>query len=328
MQRLLAVASQLDGSEDWCFAAAWKRWAVSLRRDADGDPNDVVAHEDRRDLRGARLLAAWLNHFDTREQNTMDVFVPLRADDEASAGHVRHYILDLGDCFGSVWNVDGISKRLGTAYYLDFGYVFEDFVTFGVIERPWTARSAPAGSSHYFSARDFVPRIGEVGLSQSRVHAHDRGGWSMDARILSHFDAPLVAAAVSVGQYDPESTRYLEATLLRAAGHLEALSDAPRRFSKLRIEAIALCGVDLARAHDFVTEGRSYTARAYWARTRTLRSASSRRQRWGGASASSFHGEGVATRHLRYFVVEIFNGLEGSLRAHLYDLGSQHGFRG
>ena len=39
------------------------------------DPNDVVLHENRRELRGLRLFAAWSNHDDTRAQNTQDSYV-------------------------------------------------------------------------------------------------------------------------------------------------------------------------------------------------------------------------------------------------------------
>jgi hypothetical protein len=66
------------------------------------DPNDVIPHEDRRDLRGARLVAAWLNHFDAREQNTMDSWIASNPKEkDSSPGYIRHYYLDTSDSFGS-----------------------------------------------------------------------------------------------------------------------------------------------------------------------------------------------------------------------------------
>jgi len=39
------------------------------------DPNDIIEHQDRRELRGMRLLAAWTQHFDAREMNTLAMWI-------------------------------------------------------------------------------------------------------------------------------------------------------------------------------------------------------------------------------------------------------------
>ena len=82
------------------------------------DPNDVIAHDDRRELRGGRLLAAWLDHFDAREQNTMTSWITDapggKSKPDASPGHVVHYYLDTSDCLGSEWDWEQIPAGSGT----------------------------------------------------------------------------------------------------------------------------------------------------------------------------------------------------------------------
>ena len=60
------------------------------------DPNDVIPHEHRRELRGLRLFAAWTNHDDTRAQNTQDSWV-----EAGGRRYIRHHLLDFGSTFGS-----------------------------------------------------------------------------------------------------------------------------------------------------------------------------------------------------------------------------------
>ena len=132
------------------------------------DPNDVVNHEDRRDLRGSRLLGAWLNHFDARAQNTLAMFIPV----EKGTGYVEHYIIDWGDTLGSIWDWDPISRRLGYNYYFDLSAGVNDFgvdrsapTLDGHREEPAVGRGGSGDDAH--RARALVER------DASKIHGLD-----------------------------------------------------------------------------------------------------------------------------------------------------------
>lgn len=220
------------------------------------DPNDVIAHEDRRELRGARVLAAWLNHFDAREQNSMDSWISENPKiNDTSPGYVRHYYLDTSDCFGSEWDWDGISRRLGNSYLLDFGDIATDFVTLGSRTGPWeVAKRTPGmGLFGYFHYDNFDPdgwKNEYPNPAFSRATEHDNA-WM--ARILSRLDRADIEALVALGkfskpEYEQFLTEVLEQRLRRIVERyltrLSPLSDAhidPQG---------SLCLLDLARRRD------------------------------------------------------------------------------
>ena len=69
------------------------------------DPNDVIPHEDRRDLRGARVFFAWLNNVDIKEDNSVDTWV--EDPRTPGKGHVRHHLIDFGNSLGIFgWKTD------------------------------------------------------------------------------------------------------------------------------------------------------------------------------------------------------------------------------
>ncbi|MBN1610163.1 MAG: hypothetical protein JW940_26285 [Polyangiaceae bacterium] len=301
----------------------------------DDDPNDVIPHEDRRELRGARLVAAWVNHFDAREQNTMDVFLPADPSRRDGPGHVRHYIMDLGDCFGSVWSIDAFSRQFGHAYLFDVPYVTEDFVTLGTIERPWERARRVGGTFNYFSARDFDPDLwrGEYPNPAFGRMTEADGAWM--ARILAHFDDDLVAAAVRVGQYDAPSTQYLTQTLIqRRDAILKRYLSRLSPMGGVHVVQEQLCGTDLARRSRTVPQetvsfsARRFVGAAYEPEGSLRVVATSSGRVCVPLLHHARHGGAPDADPSRYLVVDVSNGYSrGPLRAHLYDLGPKRGFQ-
>jgi hypothetical protein len=163
------------------------------------DPNDVIEHQDRRELRGMRLLAAWTQHFDAREMNTLAMWI----ESGQGAGYVRHDMIDFGDCFGSVWEPPALGRRLGHSHYFDLQDTLEDWFTFGLRERPWErARFGPTGKVFgYYGTEDFEPERWKAGYPNpafSRMSERD-GAWM--ARIVAGFSEDALRVLVREGQF-------------------------------------------------------------------------------------------------------------------------------
>ncbi len=60
------------------------------------DPNDIVPHEHRRELRALKVFGAWTNLVDMKAGNTLDTVIT-----ENGRSVVRHYLQDVGSTFGT-----------------------------------------------------------------------------------------------------------------------------------------------------------------------------------------------------------------------------------
>ncbi len=308
------------------------------RRD---DPSDVVAHEDRRDLRGARVLAAWLGHERASEHSTRDTWLAQReGESEAllSPGVVRHYQVGLGACLGSEEVSDDASHRLGRVDQLDLAQEATDPILTGILERPGgrASRSARGDIFGDFSAGDLEPRRWQSGYPNpafARMSELD-GAWS--ARSLARFTPELVEAAVRAGDFTlARHTGFLiEQLLLRREALLRRYLARVSPIADLRLSGEDLCGKDLGRSTRVFTDTDfAYRARAYAGADLAHHSSPAVRP---GADGSLC----LSVAHVaddsgapddsasRYVVIDIFNGVApGPLRAHLYDLGPRRGFR-
>jgi hypothetical protein len=298
------------------------------------DPNDVIPHEDRRELRGGRLLAAWLDHFDAREQNSMDIWFADRKDEpESSPGRVIHYYLDTSDILGSEWDWPQISRRLGYSYVLDWGDVGRDFFTLGIPMRPWDEVQYAKGHElfAYFNLENFVPdqwKNEYPNPAFSRMTERD-GAWM--ARILARFTPDMVDALAKMGQFsDPSNAIFvadvlegrLKKILARYLTRLSPLADVHIEDDRL------LCATDLAAKRWVRSEGAfHYGAEDGFGRPLSVE------QR--AAAAVCVNLPHVAPDRgppdddsSRYLRVSIRDGVaKGPLVAHLYDLGPTRGFR-
>ena len=230
------------------------------------DPNDITAHENRRDLRGLYVFSAWLNNTDPRAANTLDTVV-----EQNGIRFIRHYLIDFGSSLGS----SGDRPKDAT-----YGHEFvlptptqtlKRVFTLGMGSAPWERRSYPdvpgvgRFESKLFDPDSWKPLIPNPAFL-SRLPDDDF--WA--AKQVIAFTDDDIRAIVETGEYsNARSAEYVIATLAKRRDKIGRTF-----FSKVlpvdhfRVEKDELLFDDLALKYGF------HAARPYkvqWARFDNIR---------------------------------------------------------
>jgi hypothetical protein len=175
--------------------------AVGTRTD---DPNDRIAHQNRRELRGFGVFAAWVNDTDTFQSNTLDVYVG-----PPGAGHVVHYQQDVGGAF-AVWAARPAAYWMGHAAFFSPSLAMRSILTLGFMPQPWEGirdehdrRAAESRELGAFSALDFDPRKWQPAVYHPAFARQTKRDRYWAAKRLELFTPAELRAAIAAGRYPP-----------------------------------------------------------------------------------------------------------------------------
>ena len=187
-----------------------------------GDPNDRLAHERRRDLRGQFPIFAWVDHVDLGTENSLDMWI----DDprHPRRHYVEHYRIDFGKTLGVMASTNHYPQE-GHVYSVDYPDIARSLVTLGIAPRPWDHVLAPAltGVAPTFVADGFDPGAWHPDTPYAPFDEADRFDKFWGARLVARFTRDQIHAAVEAGRFsDPRAVEYLTDTLVARQHATEA----------------------------------------------------------------------------------------------------------
>jgi hypothetical protein len=179
---------------------------IGFRRD---DPNDLIPHEDRRELRGLRVIASWINDWDLKEPQSLDMYV-----EEGGRKFLRHYLLDFGSSLGA--DTTPTEYYHGREYGLDSKSITKEVLTLGKYqaadEKHGVMISPEVGM---FTAKDFDPEHWKQTYPAIMFDNMTDQDAFWATRIILSFTEPELRSIVQTGEYtDPRDAEYIVQTLL------------------------------------------------------------------------------------------------------------------
>ncbi len=175
------------------------------------DPNDIVPHEHRRDLRGLFVFCAWLGHDDSRAINTLDMVV-----EENGVPFIRHHLVDFGSILGSA-SVYSNSSRSGNEHLFEWGKASKQVLTLGFAPpRYHRLKYNYFPSVGKFDHRVFDPELWttEEPNPAFKNRLPDDAYWA--AKKVMAFSDRDIRAIIEQGKYsDPEAVEWLIECLIK-----------------------------------------------------------------------------------------------------------------
>jgi hypothetical protein len=175
------------------------------------DPNDIVPHEHRRELRALKVFGAWTNLTDMKAGNTLDALVT-----EDGRARVRHYLQDVGSTFGTGANAPHDYDE-GSEFLFEADRTLSRLYTFGFDLEPWQTtryvehRAVGRFEGTKFDPLTWKPRAPTAAFLRARP---DDTFWA--ARRVMAFSDDMIRAVVKTGSYsDPKAEDLLTGVLIQ-----------------------------------------------------------------------------------------------------------------
>ena len=175
------------------------------------DPNDIVPHEHRRELRALQVFGAWTNLVDMKAGNTLDTLIT-----ENGRGIVRHHLQDVGSTFGT----GALAPRDGDEgheYLYEGAPLSARFFTLGLYVRQWQTLDYEEHpeigkfEGDEFEPEKWRPRVPVAALR----HAQPDDLFWAALRVMAFTDEQIRAAVKTGGFTDPAAEKLLADVLIK-----------------------------------------------------------------------------------------------------------------
>jgi hypothetical protein len=176
------------------------------------DPNDWHKHRNRRDLRGLYVLYSWLNNWDVKDQQSLDMYDK----PGEGPGHLVHYVLDVDASLGAAAQGPKSPAR-GYEMRVDFPWTARRLLTLGFIVEPWRRARQETGipAVGNFESQEFEPKRWKPQQeAQPFRELTPRDGYWGAKLVASFSDAQIAAAIDAAGYEDPRAPAYIHRMLV------------------------------------------------------------------------------------------------------------------